>query len=127
MLDAGEIVTLKSGPANSKELPLPVFAALRLGRPGNGCRRPRADVTAASPRSRRPGSDRSDPGVNVEPVIFLGRQREQRLPERTLDRPQLLPARLLFLGAALLFDDLDELALKRLQRLAQRRIGARRG
>jgi hypothetical protein len=55
-------------------------------------------------------------------VIFLGRQRQQRLAERTLDGAQLLLGRLLFLGAALLFDDLDELSLERLQRFAQRRI-----
>ena len=60
--------------------------------------------------------------MDVEPVIFLGRQRQQRLAERTLDRAQLLLGRLLFLGAALLFDDLDELSLERLQRFAQRRI-----
>ena len=60
--------------------------------------------------------------MDVEPVIFLGRQRQQRLAERTLDRAQLLLARLLFLGTALLFDDLDELSLERLQRFAQRRI-----
>ena len=59
--------------------------------------------------------------MDVEPVIFLGRQRQQRLAERTPDRAQLLLARLLFLGAALLFDDLDELSLERLQRFAQRR------
>ena len=61
--------------------------------------------------------------MDVEPVIFLGRQRQQRLAERTLDRAQLLLARLLFLGTSLLFDDLDELVLERLQRFAQHRIG----
>ena len=60
--------------------------------------------------------------MDVEPVNILGRRTLAALPERTLDRAQLLLARLLFLGAALLFDDLDELRSSALQRLAQRRI-----
>ena len=60
--------------------------------------------------------------MDVEPVVFLSRQRQQRLAERALDRSQLLLARLLFLGAALLFDGVDELSLKWLQHFAQRRI-----
>jgi hypothetical protein len=61
--------------------------------------------------------------MNVEPIIFLGGQGQQRLPERALDCTQLFPTRLLFLGAALRLDDLDELRLKRLQPLAQSNVG----
>jgi hypothetical protein len=45
--------------------------------------------------------------MNVEPIIFLGGQGQQRLPERALDGTQLFPTRLLFLGAALRADDFD--------------------
>ena len=61
--------------------------------------------------------------MNVEPIIFLGGQSQQRLPEGTLDGTQLFSTGLLFLGATLRVNDLGQLCLERLQSLAQGNIG----
>ena len=61
--------------------------------------------------------------MNVEPIIFLGGQGQHCLPEGTLDGTQLFPTRLLFLGATLRVNDLDQLCFERLQPLAQGNIG----
>src|SRR5262249_37547974 len=61
--------------------------------------------------------------MNVEPIIFLGGQGQQRLPKGALDGTQLFATGPLFLGATLRVNDLDQLCLERLQPLAQGNIG----
>ena len=91
-------------PGKLEELALPPFAQPGLRRPGKSfvtfIRLRRRGGIRRAVRRRAKGAR-----VNVEPVILLGRQGQQRLPEGALNRAQLLPARLLFLGPALLLDD----------------------
>lgn len=61
--------------------------------------------------------------ADLEPVVFLGRKRQQGFAKGALDGAKLLPARLLLLGTALRLDNLDQLLLQRRQRLAERCIG----
>ena len=56
------------------------------------------------------------PPLNVEPVIFLGRQGEQGLMKSSLNRSHRLLARLLLLGPLLLLDQPFEVSLERLER-----------
>ena len=75
-----------------EELPLPVVAKFRLCRPENHS----IDLVRERRRTRHGrlvGCRPERPGVDVEPVIFFRRQRQQRLAESALDRAQLLLAR----------------------------------
>ncbi len=59
--------------------------------------------------------------MQVEPVVLLGRQSQQRLLERPLHRAQHVAARPLLLGALLVFDDLGQPRLERRQLIGQTR------
>src|SRR5262249_8161210 len=61
--------------------------------------------------------------VNVEPVVFLGWQRQQRLAERALDHLQLIAACTLFFRSTLLVDALAQPYLERAYAFPQCCIG----
>jgi hypothetical protein len=109
-----------------EELPLARLAPYRLGHAGQRIfgdlsRRPLGNSAGAV--GRRPKRSCS----NVEPIILLRRECEQRLPERALNRSELIAARALLFRSALFLDERDQPALKGLQSLRQRRISGCRG